>query len=224
MYVTKPFTDCLLAEDSEGNSSYKKKVLDLSINVSCMKVFIVDTTFTSPSGDGTDIFRSYPSHAKEMKEVLSFPGYFKTLVLVWPRKSNPWRPAVLQSRAIPTLVPRVFSLRKREGEDPENEVGALPRENNSQRRERSVQPLGILRVVPILRDSRASERERPWKSTHERKARRGGETREKNVRTTHKVKSLGFVCSSSLFSLTATSRLSRVGWFSCALAFRSLQV
>ena len=220
MYVTKPFTDCLLAEDSEGNSSYKKRFLIWVSRYHAWKYSL----WTLLSRLLQDIFRSHPSHAKEMKEVLSFPGYFKTLVLVWPRKSNPWRPAVLQSRAIPTLVPRVFSLRKREGEDPENEVGALPRENNSQRRERSVQPLGILRVVPILRDSRASERERPWKSTHERKARRGGETREKNVRTTHKVKSLGFVCSSSLFSLTATSRLSRVGWFSCALAFRSLQV
>ena len=89
MHATKPFTDRLLVEDCEGNSSYKKKVLDLSINVSRKKVFIVDTTFTSPSGDGTAISCSDLSHAKEMKEVPSFPGYFKTLVLVRPRESNP---------------------------------------------------------------------------------------------------------------------------------------
>ena len=41
-------------------------------------------------------------------------------------------------------------------------------------------------------------------------------------RATHKFKSLGFVCSPSFFSLTAASRLSRVGWFSSALAFPSL--
>ena len=37
-----------------------------------------------------------------------------------------------------------------------------------------------------------------------------------------KGKSLGFVCSPSFFSLPTASRLSRVGWFSRALAFRSL--
>ena len=42
------------------------------------------------------------------------------------------------------------------------------------------------------------------------------------VRATHKVKSLGFVCSPSVFSLTTPSRLSHVQWFSHALAFRSL--
>ena len=41
-------------------------------------------------------------------------------------------------------------------------------------------------------------------------------------RATHKFKSLGFVCSPSFFSLTAASRLSRVGWFSRALSFPSL--
>ena len=77
MHATKPFTDRLRAEECEGNSSYKKKVLNLSINVSWKKVFIVDTTFTSPSGDGNAIFRSHPSHAKEMKEVPSFPAYLR---------------------------------------------------------------------------------------------------------------------------------------------------
>ena len=65
MHATKPFTDRLRAEDREGNPAKKKKtVLDESINVSCKKVFIVATTFTSPSGDGTAIFRSHLSHAK----------------------------------------------------------------------------------------------------------------------------------------------------------------
>ena len=64
MHATKPFTDRVRAEDREGNPAKKKTVLDESINVSYKKVFIVDTTFTSPSGDGTAIFRSHLSHAK----------------------------------------------------------------------------------------------------------------------------------------------------------------
>ena len=42
------------------------------------------------------------------------------------------------------------------------------------------------------------------------------------VRATHKVKSLGFACSPPFFYLTTTSRFSRLRWFSCAVAFRSL--
>ena len=36
----------------------------LSVNVFSTKVLIVDTIFTSPTGDGTAILRGHPSHAK----------------------------------------------------------------------------------------------------------------------------------------------------------------
>ena len=42
------------------------------------------------------------------------------------------------------------------------------------------------------------------------------------LRATHKFKSLNFVCSPSFFSLPTASRLSRLAWFSRALAFCSL--
>ena len=58
-----------------------------------------------------------------------------------------------------------------------------------------------------------AKRERAWKSTHARKARRGGE-REK-CRT----KLLTLCVALIFFSITAASRLSLVGWFSRALAF-----
>ena len=41
-------------------------------------------------------------------------------------------------------------------------------------------------------------------------------------RVMHKFKSVGIVCCPSFFSLPTPSRLSRVGWFSHVLAFRSL--
>ena len=52
--------------------------LHLSANVFTTKVLIVDTIFTSPTGDGTAILRGHPSHAK-VQRLPSFFSYFKTL-------------------------------------------------------------------------------------------------------------------------------------------------
>ena len=41
-----------------------KKVLYLSVNVFSTNVLIEDTSFMPPSGDGTDIVGSHPSHMK----------------------------------------------------------------------------------------------------------------------------------------------------------------
>ena len=43
---------------------FKKNALYLSVKVFSMKVLIGNTIFTSPTGDGTAIFRGHPSHAK----------------------------------------------------------------------------------------------------------------------------------------------------------------
>ena len=53
----------------------KKKGLYLGANVFSTKVLIGDAIFTSPTGDGTAIFRVHPSHAK----VQSFAGQRKYL-------------------------------------------------------------------------------------------------------------------------------------------------
>ena len=45
-------------------SAFKKNAFYLSVNVFSLKVLIGDTTFTSPTGDGTAILRGHPSHAK----------------------------------------------------------------------------------------------------------------------------------------------------------------
>ena len=42
----------------------KKKALYLSVNVFSTKVLIGEKIFTSPTGDGTAILSSYPSHVK----------------------------------------------------------------------------------------------------------------------------------------------------------------
>ena len=78
--------------------------LHFNANVFTTKVLIVDTIFTSPTGDGTAILRGHPSHAKvQPHEVQS------DWVMVQPRESNP-RPPALQSCALPTeLIPPVQS-------------------------------------------------------------------------------------------------------------------
>ena len=73
MHATKPFTDRLRAGDCEGNPACKnRKVLNLSTNVSCMKVIIVGTVPRLLLEMEPPFFRSHPSHAKEMKEGPSF--------------------------------------------------------------------------------------------------------------------------------------------------------
>ena len=75
--------------------------------------------------------------------------------------------------------------------------------------------LSRLRLVPIfLKDSRGSKTEHAWKITPREK----GEARwgERKMIWNEKWNKKSF------FSLTAASRPSRVGWFSHALAFRSL--
>ena len=42
----------------------KKNTLYLSVNVFRTEILIGDTSFTSPTGDGTAISRGHPSHAK----------------------------------------------------------------------------------------------------------------------------------------------------------------
>ena len=42
----------------------EKKVLYLSVNIFTTKVLIKDLFFTSPTGDGTAIFRGHSSHVK----------------------------------------------------------------------------------------------------------------------------------------------------------------
>ena len=49
--------------DAEWTVAVEKKTL-LSVNVLSMKVLIGDTTFTSPTEDGTTILRGHPSHAR----------------------------------------------------------------------------------------------------------------------------------------------------------------
>ena len=63
--------------------TWLQNALYLSVNVFSTKVLIGDTTFTSPTGDGTAIFRGHPSHGRtsrlQCKGVPSFLSYFKTL-------------------------------------------------------------------------------------------------------------------------------------------------
>ena len=54
----------------------KKKGLYLGANVFSTKVLFGDAIFTSPTGDGTAIFRVHPSHAK----VQSFAGQRSTFI------------------------------------------------------------------------------------------------------------------------------------------------
>ena len=92
----------------------KQNALYLSVKVFSTKVLTGDTSFTSPTGDGTGILRGHLSHAKVQplvvqREYLHFSVIFKTLsyALVRPRESNP-RPSALQSNALPTelILPR----------------------------------------------------------------------------------------------------------------------
>ena len=82
----------------------------MSANVFTTKVLIVDTIFTSPTGDGTAILRGHPSHAKVQplavqREYLHFSVILRPRVMVESRESNP-RPPALQSCALPTeLIP-----------------------------------------------------------------------------------------------------------------------
>ena len=84
----------------------KKKALHLSVNVFSTKVLTGDTIFTSPTGDGTSIFRGHPTHAKVkpiavQREYLHFSVILRPSVMVRPlRESNP-RPPALQSSALP---------------------------------------------------------------------------------------------------------------------------
>ena len=50
--------------DAEWTVAVEKKKTLLSVNVLSMKVLIGDTTFTSPTEDGTAILRGHPSHAR----------------------------------------------------------------------------------------------------------------------------------------------------------------
>ena len=89
--------------------------LHLSVNVFITKLLIVDTIFSSPTGDGTAILRGHPSHAKVQplavqRDYLHFSVMLKRpWVMVQARESNP-RPPTLQSCALPTeLIPPVQS-------------------------------------------------------------------------------------------------------------------
>ena len=65
----------IIDEAGCNEKRYEKKGLYLGANVFSTKVLIGDAIFTSPTGDGTAIFRVNPSHAK----VQSFAGQRKYL-------------------------------------------------------------------------------------------------------------------------------------------------
>ena len=83
--------------------------LHLGVNVFTTKVLIVDTIFTSLTGDGTAILRGHRSQAKVQplevrRDYLHFSVIFKRpWVLVQLLETNP-RPPALQSCALPTEV------------------------------------------------------------------------------------------------------------------------
>ena len=92
----------------------------MSVNVLSTKVLIGDTTFMSPTGDGTDRHFTWSSEPREglaacsAKEVPSFVSYLRPWVLVWPRELNVW-PSLLRSSALPTelILPQAhFSIIK----------------------------------------------------------------------------------------------------------------
>ena len=64
-----------------GKFSGIKNALYVSVKVFSTKVLIGDTTFTSPTGDGTAILRGHPSYPSA-KGLCSFPSYFKTPSIV----------------------------------------------------------------------------------------------------------------------------------------------
>ena len=94
----------------------EKKKLYLRVSVFSIKVILGDTSFTSPTGDGTTILCCHLCHTKiqpfaGQRKCLHFSVIFRPLVLlVRPQKSSP-QPPTLQSSALPTelILPKLSS-------------------------------------------------------------------------------------------------------------------
>ena len=89
-----------------GKFSAIKNALYLSVKVFSTKVLIGDTTFTSPTGDGTPFYMVIQA-TRVQRDYVHFPVILRPQVLFRPRESNP-RSSALQSSALPTklILPR----------------------------------------------------------------------------------------------------------------------
>ena len=85
-----------------GKFSGIKNALYLSVKVFSTKVLIGDTTFTSPTGDGTPFYMVIRA-TRVQRDYVHFPVILRPQVLFRPRESS-----ALQSSALPTklILPR----------------------------------------------------------------------------------------------------------------------
>ena len=85
------------------SSALRSKKCTLFVKVFSTKVLIKDTSFTSPTGDGTAILRGHPSHMKVQGKGSTFISQLFPDPEYWPGPGNRTRDLPLCSQALSRL-------------------------------------------------------------------------------------------------------------------------